>query len=102
MKLYKGKEYIVVKKGRDYSCIDITDFTFDDGFEYLSIRKNGHLIEHYSYDVLDDWYCDTGAIYKHYRKEYDLGKIIGEFDNKQDAQDYYNELVGEEIIQEIY
>ena len=95
MKLYKGKDYIVVKNGRGYSFIDVTGYIWDDGFEYLSVRKNGHLIEHYSYDVLDDWYCDIGAIYKHYREEYDLGKIICEFDNKQDAQDYYNKLVGE-------
>jgi len=95
MKLYKGKDYIVVKKGRDYSFVDVTGYIWDDGFEYLSVRKNGHLIEHYNYDALDDWYCDIGAVYRHYRKEYDLGKIIKDFDNKQDAQDYYNELVGE-------
>ena len=61
----------------------------------LKIKDNVELkeLEKFGFKQIED---------KSYKEEYDLGKIIGEFDNKQDAQDYYNELVGEERTQEIY
>ena len=61
----------------------------------LKIKDNVELkeLEKFGFKYIED---------KSSKGEYDLGKIIGEFDNKQDAQDYYNELVGEERIQEIY
>ena len=79
MNLFHFNEYFICKKNKKevkYNYEDFFSFNSDDGFEYLSIRKNNHIIGHYSYSEIDDWYADIGTITHRETYEVDFGKLI--------------------------
>ena len=97
MEAYKTKRYIILKKYSKYGFLDTNCYQFDEDFEYLSLRKNRHLILHRSITVIDDWYADIGTITHTEKEAVDLGLLFYESDNEQEAKHKYYQLSGETL-----
>ena len=96
MKLLNAGRYIITRKRNRYYLFDTLQMEYDGDVDYFSLRKNGHVIQHYSYEEVDDWYADTGVIYHYEKAEHDLGKLVFETNIGARAQKELDQFRGEQ------
>ena len=89
--------YLIVKKKNKYFLLDILSFELgsctNSNCSVIRINeKTNKVCEIYSYEVIDDYFCDIGAVTHYERGRNYLGKLIYSSDNIEEIAIKFNEL----------
>lgn len=90
-------QYLIVKKKNKYSLIDVLALELDSYYSSKSseIRiseKTAKVWKIYSYEVIDDYFCDIDAVTHCESERIYLGKLIYSSNNIEEIAIKFNEL----------
>lgn len=91
--------FVITKYKKKYLYFDMDELEIscgriDDVYDGYRVTKKNEVYIKYSWQELEDYYCDIGPCYKDIKEEYYRGKLILETSNKEQFINTFYELTG--------
>lgn len=103
----KTYRFVITKYKKKYLYFDMDSFSMDgmvitNDYDGYRVTKKNEVYIKYSWQELEDYYCDIGPCYKDIKEELYRGKLILETSDKEQFIAKFYSLTGEKPeIQEI-